>query len=271
MPVGDAYTSGDASTPSGRAGGFPAAEVAVVSGLAAAHVLDHRVVPRRVHVATHLATAGATVAAALAAGATVEDLGLAPSHGLAGLKRGAIVSAALLGALGLAAWSPRTRRLFEDRRLRDVAPSTVAFRAVVEIPLGTALSEELIFRGALLGLARRRMSTPAAVAATSVLFGLWHVLPSLADRDMNPLTDDRPPAAVVAGTVAFTTLAGLMFSVERLTTGSVVAPIMTHTTSNVGTLVIAHLVQRRNPVGDAAQGLDAEPIGTVTVNDRVGP
>ncbi len=239
---------GDVPPASGQATGFPAAEISIVSTLAAAHVLDHRVVPRRVHVATHLATAAAMVGGALAAGATLDDLGLAPTRAVAGLKRGAIVSAGMLGAIALAAAIPRTRPLFDDARLRDVDASTVAFRAVVEIPLGTAVSEELIFRGALLGLARRRMDTLVAAAATSTAFGLWHVLPSLADQDLNPATVDRPTAAVVGATVLFTTAAGAMFTYERLVTGSVLAPILTHTTANVGTLVLAHLVNRRNPV-----------------------
>lgn len=217
----------------------------IVAGLAATHVLDHHVVPEQVHVGTHLVTAAATIGAALAAGASLSDLGLSPDRIGAGLRRGALVSVAITGVVGLAAWNPRTRHLFADERVQDVSTGAVALRSLIEIPIGTALSEELIFRGALLGLARRRLPTTAAVGATSVLFGLWHILPSLADQEQNPITAARHPVAVAGSTVALTTAAGLLFSYERLRTGSIVAPVLTHTATNVSTFLMATWVARR--------------------------
>jgi uncharacterized protein len=219
--------------------------MAIVSGVVATHVLDHQVVPEHVHVGTHLVTAAATVAAALATGASLADLGLSPDRVGAGLRRGALVSAAITGVVGLAALSPRTRHLFADQRVLDASAGDIARRSLVDIPIGTALTEELIFRGALLGLARRRMPTVPAVGATSVLFGLWHILPALTDRGHHPMTEARHPAVVAGASVAFTTAAGMLFSYERLRTGSIVAPVLTHTAINVSTYLMATWVARR--------------------------
>src|SRR5690606_28139902 len=66
----------------------PLAEIALVGGVAAAHIADHRVVPTRFHIGTHLLSAAAAVAAALGAGATLTDLGLRPDRMTRGLRRG---------------------------------------------------------------------------------------------------------------------------------------------------------------------------------------
>lgn len=60
------------------------------------------------------------------------------------------------------------------------------------IPRGTALGEEAMFRGALLGLFLRRHTRPTAVLASSTRFGLWHVLPTLDTLDANPAGVLRP-------------------------------------------------------------------------------
>jgi uncharacterized protein len=121
----------------------------------------------------------------------------------------------------------------------------VALTSLVEIPLGTAVYEEVVFRGVILGLALRRLPPVPAVAATSALFGLWHVLPALSDRGHHPTTRDAHPLAVVATAVASTTVAGVLFSMERLRGGSVLAPILTHATANAVTFAVAAAVARR--------------------------
>ena len=77
-----------------------------------------------------------------------------------------------------AARRPSTQPLFADYRVRQLSSGRARYEAAIRIPLGTALGEELIFRGALFGLLRRRHSTFTAVTVSSLLFGLWHVLPT---------------------------------------------------------------------------------------------
>jgi membrane protease YdiL (CAAX protease family) len=223
----------------------PWIEIAIVGGVAASHVLDHLVVPRRFHLGTHLASAGAVVAAALAAGATLDELGLQPQRLPAGLRRGAISAAGIAAVIGLGAAVPQTRRWFDDARVLDVTVGEAAFRGLVEIPLGTAVYEEVVFRGVVLGLALRRLPPLPAVLLTSGVFGLWHVLPALRDREHNPATRDQHPAAVTAATVANTALVGVALAWQRLRTNSVAAPILTHTASNAIAYLAATALSRR--------------------------
>jgi uncharacterized protein len=210
----------------------PMAEVAIVGGVAVQHVVDHLLVPRRFHLATHLAGAGGAVIAGLAAGATLDDLGVRPARARRGLRGGGLSALGITSVVAAGALLPRTRRWFDDQRVLDVEPGAALYRGLVEIPLGTAVYEEVVFRGVLLGLALRRMRPLPAALATSALFGLWHILPSLRDREHHPLTRERHALAVTAATVANTSVVGLALAGQRLRTGSVVAPILTHAASN---------------------------------------
>jgi len=104
----------------------------------------------------------------------------------------------------------------------------------VLIPLGTVLLEEVAFRGVLWGLFRRLRGTVAATAASSALFGVWHVLPSLGLAASNEAVGGavgtgRPGQEVtVLGTVLFTAAAGVVFCELRRRSGSLLAPAGLH-------------------------------------------
>ncbi|MCC5954422.1 MAG: CPBP family intramembrane metalloprotease [Acidimicrobiia bacterium] len=236
--------------------GPPTAEAAVVAGVTALHVVDHAAVPSGLQPGLHLAVAAAAVGAALGAGATIDELGLAPDRAGAGLRHGAVTGALITGAVTGAALVPATRPLFNDVRLATASTVTVVSTATLRIPLGTALYEEIVFRGVLMGLALRRTSPLGALGLTSVAFGLWHVLPTLADHAHHPLTKDRARLTSVVGAVANTTVAGVGFGSARLRSGSVVAPILAHTASNVAAYLAAAVVTRRR-YGPARGGVPA--------------
>jgi membrane protease YdiL (CAAX protease family) len=84
-----------------------------------------------------------------------------------------------------------------------------------------------------------------AVLVSSALFGLWHVLPSLRDREHNPATRDQHPAAVTAATVLNTAVVGAGLAWQRMRTGSVAAPILTHTASNAVAYLAAAALTRK--------------------------
>ncbi len=220
-------------------------EALTVGGIAGVHALDHTVVPARAQLAVHAAAAGAAVGGALAAGATLSDLGLQGASLGRGLLHGLASSSAIAAAVGAGAAIPATRRLYRDERVNGVSTGTALWRGLVEIPIGTALYEEVLFRGVLLGLASRRMPMPAAVALTSVAFGFWHVLPALRNQDSHPMTRDRNGAVVVAATVANTAVLGALLAIQRLRTGSLAAPVLTHAASNATSFLAAAAVSRR--------------------------
>jgi uncharacterized protein len=112
--------------------------------------------------------------------------------------------------------------------------------------------EETLFRGALLGLALRRWSPRVAVAFSSVLFGLWHLLPARGVSGFNPVVATATHGALrqvllVVLAVAATALAGVVFCWLRLRARSLAAPAMLHLASNSLAYLLAWTVLRSTP------------------------
>ena len=124
---------------------------------------------------------------------------------------------------------------FADRRMAGVDARGPAWRALVRIPLGTVLLEEVAFRAVLPALL-----SPVAAAG---LFGLWHIVPTVKTLDVNGVRRHR--AVAVAGAVAVTAVVGLVLWELRLATGGVAAPALVHTAANSGATVAASRVLRR--------------------------
>jgi hypothetical protein len=217
-----------------------------VATLAYGAVLN-RAFPDVVHIPASLTAAATWLTAARRAGVSVAGLGLAPERMRAGARVGIAVGAPIVAGIGIASRLHATSGYFDDARVRGATPRKAAYEAAVRIPIATALGEELIFRGALLGLFGRKHSTVAAVAASSLLFGVWHVLPTLDGLAMNPPDGGDHSAShklgVIAGTVAATTAAGVGFSLLRLRSGSVLAPVIVHAAINSSAFIAA----RRRP------------------------
>lgn len=221
-----------------------ALDASVLAGVAAFHLVDHLVVDPKWHLATHSAAASATLAAGRGLGLSPSDMGIRPATVPAGLKLGgAVAGLVAIGVVG-AGVVPAGRGVFADARVLRASGRRIAFWAAIEIPLGTAIYEEVLFRGVLLGLGDRRLGRPASMALTSALFGLWHVLPALADREHNPYTKHRHPVAHVLPTVVGTALAGLGFTELRRRSDSLVAPVLVHTATNAIPLLVAAAVAR---------------------------
>ncbi|MEU4688895.1 CPBP family intramembrane glutamic endopeptidase [Actinoplanes sp. NPDC023714] len=181
------------------------------------------------------------------AGLTWHDLGLSPRTLTRGSKYAAGAVLAVAVVYGIAAAVPATRPAFQDGRY-DLHPSAVLETAFLVIPLGTVLLEEVAFRGVLHGLVNRHRGAVWASVVSSVLFGMWHILPSLGLADANQAigaavgggTTGRVLA--VAGAVAFTALAGLLLCELRRRSGSLLAAAALHwATNGMGLLVGAAL------------------------------
>ena len=159
------------------------------------------------------------------------------------------------GVVPLAAVVPVTRPFFHDSRFAGRSAGELSATTLFRIPLGTVAPEELLFRGVLFGYMLRRASPLRAAAASSALFGLWHVLPSLDSLKANRVgvraEGLAPTIGAVAGTVAVTGMAGLALSWARLHGGHLVAPTLIHWSLNATAAVAAWLVVRaRDDSGD---------------------
>jgi uncharacterized protein len=109
----------------------------------------------------------------------------------------------------------------------------VLYQATLRIPLGTALFEEVAFRGVLLAILTRAMRPGSAMAVSSVVFGLWHIPPTMVALQVNGVVASSPAGiSAIAGAVLVTSVAGMMFCWLRARSGSLLAPILAHWSTN---------------------------------------
>lgn len=175
------------------------------------------------YVPLNLALAAAVVATgALVFGMDRRAMGLRWESGWIGAVIGVAAMVPVYALLG----SERGRGWLRDQRLADVRGANVAFMLVIRIPVGTALVEEIVFRGVLLGSLLPR-GEAFALSAMAVAFGLWHVVPTAILAK-----DNRLPRAVIPGGVVLTGLAGVVLGWMRIRTGSVAAPLLLHAAVN---------------------------------------
>lgn len=106
----------------------------------------------------------------------------------------------------------QTYKLVKEQLLATPLALRIALLAVIP-----AVCEEFFFRGLLLGSLRRSLGNSASIAASALLFGVFHVL---------------SPGALLAVRMAPSTYMGLILGVVRLRTGSLIPGIILHATHN---------------------------------------
>jgi membrane protease YdiL (CAAX protease family) len=192
-------------------------------------------------VAANVAATGVLLAGARWSGLAWAELGLARSRLPAGARWGGVCAALVLVAYAVALAVPALRPLLADARAEGLDGPAVAVRALVRVPLGTVVWEEVAFRGVLLAVACRLLPLRAAVALSCAVFGLWHVRPTLSGLAANDLAGGLlATGTAVLLTVLWTAAAGLLFAWLRLRSGSLLAPVLLHlATNSLGVLAAA--------------------------------
>jgi membrane protease YdiL (CAAX protease family) len=152
--------------------------------------------------------------------------------------------AIVAGVYLIGAVLPLTRSAFHDVRYH-LRPGAALLAALVVVPLGTVLFEEVAFRGVLLGLVNRHRGAAWASVSSSTLFGLWHVLPSLRLNQANAAVSSTFGAGAggqvlaVLAAVGFTALAGVLLCELRRRSGSLLAAAGLHWATNGLGVVLA--------------------------------
>jgi membrane protease YdiL (CAAX protease family) len=216
---------------------------AVVVVLAAVNVVDHLAHPPWW---VRASEGAALLAWARLDGLSWSQLGLGRDRLGAGCRWG-------LGAIGVVAGGyvvgvllPLTRPAFQDTRYDTPLPEALR-TAFVVIPFGTVVLEELAFRSVLWGVLSRHLRPWQVLVTTSVLFGFWHVIPALRDAASGRGVSDTVgggEVAVVVGTVALTTVGGLVFGELRRRSGSVLASAGAHWATNALGVLFAQAAWR---------------------------
>ena len=185
-------------------------------------------------------------------GLSWDDLGLGRRTWARGTAYAAAAIVVVAAVYAVAAVLPLTRPAFLDARYH-LAAGTALVTALVTIPLGTVLLEEIAFRGVLLGFLTRHRGIGWGLGLSSALFGTWHVLPSLGLGRANPavghLSGNGTGAqvAVVLAVVVFTALAGLLLGELRRRSGSLLAAAGLHWAVNgIGVLAAAVIYATSN-------------------------
>jgi membrane protease YdiL (CAAX protease family) len=216
-----------------------AALVASLAVMVGVNVWVH-VGPERLQPVTGPLAAALMIVIGRAAGLSWEQLGLGPGALARGLVWGAVAVAVVAAGYAVALLLPLTQGLFRDPRYRG-GPGAVLYLALLAVPLGTVVFEEVAFRGVVWGVLAVTYGSGWAIGISSLLFGLWHVLPALDGSTANAATPGRRTVALrVVGTVLFTAVAGVVFAWLRLESGSLVTPVLLHwATNGLGVVAVA--------------------------------
>ncbi|RSN60922.1 CPBP family intramembrane metalloprotease [Amycolatopsis sp. WAC 04182] len=211
--------------------------------LATATVLANRVLPGWAYPICGAVTAAVLIAVARFSGLLLASIGL----GRHTLGRATVIGLAGAGLVGLvfavALAVPGLRTVFEDGRVGTPGIGQLVWLALLRIPLGTVLLEEVAFRGvlpALLGAGERWRWAPVLGAAA--LFGLWHLLPSLAlvrNAAVNATVGGLPLPLISVLAMVAAAGAGVFLYWWRHWGKGVLAPALLHCATNSGGLLVA--------------------------------
>ena len=206
--------------------------LAPIVTLAAYNVVQNTILPQAAYIPANLVTTLGLVVQARAQGCTWDDLGLDLREFPRSLAIGATGMGLTATVMAAALLFPATRRYLVDERARGHDRNAILFRSAIRFPIGTALFEEVAFRGVLYGSWRRQMSSRRAALLTAAAFGVWHLLPGRSALSGNPLQDRfvskrATASAVIAGAV-ITGVSSLLLTGLRNHTRSLLAPWLVH-------------------------------------------
>lgn len=210
----------------------------VIAALVVLNVINNRVAPTQHYLLWAIGGALGFLALGILDGCTLTDMGLAWHRIVPGLIWAA--ASIFIVALGYAVMSSfrKGRDAMHDERIKDLSIWRLAYQAFVEVPFGTVLLEEIAFRGVLFAMLARRYGLVWAIVWSAIIFGLWHVLPSWGTHEQSAALGSvvgkgwRGNLFAIIISVLTTTIAGVIFALMRVFSGSVLAPMGLHWATN---------------------------------------
>jgi membrane protease YdiL (CAAX protease family) len=212
--------------------------VLVVVALIAFNVVNNRVAPQGHYLLWAFGGSFGLLAIGVLDGNSWTDMGLGWGYIIPGLIWGVGSVAVVTTGYVLAATFRKGRDAMHDERVASLSGPRLMFQALVEVPFGTVLFEEIAFRAVLFSMLARRFGVVPAIIISSILFGLWHILPSIGTHEQSAALGSvvgegrRGNILAVALSVLTTSIAGVVFAGLRLVSGSVLAPMGLHWATN---------------------------------------
>jgi len=192
------------------------------------NLLGNLVLPGAWYVPANLAAAGFLLVAARWAELSWEELGLGRPDVWRGVVIGLAAAAIVLVVIGLGLLVPALESFFQDDGVAGDSDVDRWFVPLVRIPLGTAVFEEILFRSVFFAFVVRLRDVRTGIIATSIVFGLWHIVPAWESTSGSTIGT----VGAIVGTVAITTVAGMLFALLRVWSRSVIAPVLAHWATN---------------------------------------
>ncbi len=212
--------------------------LAVVVLLVVINIVNNRVAPQTHYLLWSFGGSVLLLAVGFLDGNSWTDMGLGWRFLLPGLIWAAASIGIITAVYVIGSLFRRTRAAFHDERMAEMSAGRLMFQALIEVPFGTVLFEEIAFRGVLFAMLARRYGLVWALVGSALLFGLWHILPSIGTHEQNPALGSvvgegrRGNILAVLLSVFTTALAGILFGGLRVLSGSVLAPMGFHWGTN---------------------------------------
>ena len=166
-------------------------------------------------------------------------LGLNKQYLIHSLLIGVLISIPIILLVYTVALNPKFSKHFYEVPSKNYNRKTFAYELLFRVPFGTAFSEEVIFRSVLLGLLLVNHPNSIAIFVSAILFGLWHIFPTLKNLENNDtLHQKNNPNKQTSNLIATITnvvstiLIGIFFAIVAIETQSFIATWVIHTTIN---------------------------------------
>lgn len=210
------------------------------------------VLPKKSHIILNILFAGGAICVGVLSGLSLSAMGLAPSLLISGSLYALGIIVILIALIYVASRLPVINRFFENEAFSSVSKKRLAYEAGFRVPLGTALIEEVLFRGLLLGLLMINYPPINSLIISSIVFGLWHIFPTVNQLEANQAAKDLVAGKrgrrfwSILSVVATTSLAGFCFGLLRLWSGSLITPWLVHWAINASGIISGAIAKNKN-------------------------
>lgn len=222
-------------------------------------VVLSRYIPDRFHWPANILAIAVSIIFGLSSGLSLTQMGLGLRPVLSALLVTLLVSLSIFVIVLGANVVPFVRQHFlKQASIINSRESKLIFESVIRIPLSTALVEEVLFRGVLLGMFLQYQSTLSALITSSLVFGLWHIWPTvngIKDNENHVIAKASSPLLSKVAHVSIYVIAtgsmGVIFGWFRILAGSIFAPWLLHWTINASgilAVVVAGRISRREQI-----------------------
>jgi membrane protease YdiL (CAAX protease family) len=165
------------------------------------------------------------------AGFTLPELGLAGAQARAsalwGIALGLVLALPPVAFIALAPFV--TGEPVQAGEINDLSGSEMALRLAFRVPVGTALFEEVAFRGVLYAFWLRATDLRRTVLGTGIVFALWHVVITFKSVTESEVVEAAPLIALgYLGSLLGLFVGGAAFALLRWRTGGVAGPFFFH-------------------------------------------